>query len=262
MTADEQRWYLLDDKEKAKEKDEMTDPADNYDSDLNRTLFQEFWTDLSQFKKKPKIRGKSVARGSSQGTGTSISVGGPIKSQPSFRIGQRNNSIMTYQSTPKGIAGTLQASIEDQAFAIKIKDPMSPMNKEINPQFIQPKVQFDSIFDEYLAKQKQFDHLRQGQAANQKSGDVAKNETLILKNKLAQVQKVQEIELRHAKETAQREADELLKTKLQQARDCYIEELEHIIQQYEELQKEVGVLKQDKIKLKRTITRLEQIITD
>ena len=47
MTADEQRWYLLDDKEKAKEKDEMTDPADNYDSDLNRTLFQEFWTDLS-----------------------------------------------------------------------------------------------------------------------------------------------------------------------------------------------------------------------
>jgi hypothetical protein len=26
-----------------------------YDTDMNRTMFKEFWTDLKEFKKKPKV---------------------------------------------------------------------------------------------------------------------------------------------------------------------------------------------------------------
>ena len=157
MTADDQRFYLLTEKQQAKEREKYDDPADTYDSDLNRTLFQEFWTDLSEFKKKPKIRSsKSVIRGSE-------SHQGPIKIQPNLKFQGRYKSpamVGLYQSTPKGIAGSL--SIDSQAFTIDVKDPMSPLNREINPQFVKPRVKFDSIFDEYIAKQKQFDHLRQG----------------------------------------------------------------------------------------------------
>ena len=49
-----------------------------------------------------------------------------------------------------------------------------------------------------------------------------------LENKIEVLQKNQEIELRHAKEVAAKNADELLDKKLMECKFAYEEELEHI----------------------------------
>lgn len=66
--------------------------------------------------------------------------------------------------------------------------------------------------------------------------------------------------MRHAKEVAAKNANELLKTKLSECRFAYEEELEHISKQFEEMQSEVLNLKNEKILLKRRIAEMENII--
>ena len=41
-----------------------------------------------------------------------------------------------------------------------VRDPDDATNREIDPQFIVPKLKFDTVFDEYMDRRKQFDHLR------------------------------------------------------------------------------------------------------
>lgn len=84
----------------------------------------------------------------------------------------------------------------------------------------------------------------------------------MLKAKIETLIKTQNIELRHAKETAKNEANKMLSTKLAEAKFAYEEELEHICSQFEEMQKEVEILKTDKINLKAKIQDMEQIITN
>lgn len=66
--------------------------------------------------------------------------------------------------------------------------------------------------------------------------------------------------MRHAKEVAAKNANELLKTKLSECRFAYEEELEFISKQFEEMQAEVLTLKNEKIMLKRRIAEMEKII--
>lgn len=66
--------------------------------------------------------------------------------------------------------------------------------------------------------------------------------------------------MRHSKETAAINANELLEKKLAECKYAYEEELESISLQFENLQEDVRVLKQEKIELKRKITKMEDII--
>lgn len=75
----------------------------------------------------------------------------------------------------------------------------------------------------------------------------------MLRAKIETLIKTQSIELRHAKETAKNEANKMLNTKLSEAKFAYEEELEHICSQFEEMQKEVEILKTDKLTLKARI---------
>ena len=52
LTAGECQRYLLDDK--MKKEAEALD-QDGYDEDLNRTMYQEFWTEIRDFKKLGRI---------------------------------------------------------------------------------------------------------------------------------------------------------------------------------------------------------------
>ena len=58
-----------------------------------------------------------------------------------------------YGTTPKGIAGGFANNFfqPESGFKINVKDPYSPMNREINPTMIQPKKKFDTIMQEYIA---------------------------------------------------------------------------------------------------------------
>lgn len=87
--------------------------------------------------------------------------------------------------------------------------------------------------EEYIEKQKQFDHLRSG--LKQVSQDSLKQEMEILKTKLEVQKKTQAVELRHTRLVAAREADTMLKDKLGQAKEAYEAEFEYLCQQYEAL---------------------------
>jgi hypothetical protein len=81
-----------------------------------------------------------------------------------------------------------------------------------------------------------------------------------LQTKIEVMQKNFDIELRHAKEFAAQQAQALLDKKLMEARYTYNEELEVLAGQFEDMQAEVGTLKEDKLDLKRQIAYLEGII--
>ena len=68
--------------------------------------------------------------------------------------------------------------------------------------------------------------------------------------------------MRHSKETAAIQANELLEKKLAECKYAYEEELENISLQFEQLQEDVRVLKLDKIDLKRKITQMEDYIIE
>ena len=57
----------------------------------------------------------------------------------------------------------------------------------------------------------------------------------MLKNKLELIHKTQEIDLRHAKESATKMAQDMLDKKLTECRFAYEEELEFIAKQFEEM---------------------------
>ena len=85
---------------------EAIDKKGEYDSDLDRTLYQEYWSDLRDIHKKDKKpntlrNSKSVMR-SSQGPNFQIGVG----SQSAMTLD--NSSILgnAYGTTPKGISGS------------------------------------------------------------------------------------------------------------------------------------------------------------
>jgi hypothetical protein len=118
--------------------------------------------------------------------------------------------------------------------------PQDLLRETIDQQFINPKKKFDTIYDEYIDKQKQYDHLRS--AVNQESGDSVKQETDMLKIKLEVLKKTQAIELKHAKLTAKNEADKMLKEKLNQAKLAYEIEFDSLCKQYDNIKNDVRVL--------------------
>jgi hypothetical protein len=80
---------------------------------------------------------------------------------------------------------------------------------------IVPQRKFDTIFEEYIDKRKKFDAFKVSSAANAdlqgvEGGGGVKNEIETLKNKIIVTQRMNEIDLRHAKETAAKNANELL----------------------------------------------------
>lgn len=56
MSAGDQEFYLMTDKDK---KDRSKEKEEEYDTDLERTLYQEFW---SEIKPKPKREAQSVLK--------------------------------------------------------------------------------------------------------------------------------------------------------------------------------------------------------
>lgn len=57
MTADEQKKYLMTDTKTEK----LNEKGEKYDSDLDRTMYQEYWSDLKNFKEQDK-RSQSVVK--------------------------------------------------------------------------------------------------------------------------------------------------------------------------------------------------------
>jgi nitrogen regulatory protein PII-like uncharacterized protein len=112
------------------------------------------------------------------------------------------------------------------------------MNREINNAMISPQKKFDTIFEEYVEKRKKFDKYKtaaKSAAVDEGGGGGGKNEVEILKNKITMIQKMAEVDLRHAKETAAKHAQELLEQKLAECKYVYEEELEFISKQFEDL---------------------------
>ena len=93
-------------------------------------------------------------------------------------------------------------------------------------------MKFDTIFEEYIEKRKKFEGVKAGAAAAAAdaggAGDSKKSEVEALKNKINVIQKNFEIEMKHAKDVASRNALELITAKLAESKFTYEEELEHI----------------------------------
>jgi hypothetical protein len=68
-------------------------------------------------------------------------------------------------------------------------------------------------------------------------------------------------ELKQAKIFAMREADAMLKDKLSRCKNTYNSEFEIICKQFEEMQSEVSMLKNDKLKLQAHLSFMERIIS-
>ena len=172
-----------------------------------------------------------------------------------------------YQVANRGINGKFGDVFEhfNPSFNIDPRDPFSPINKEINEAYLKPRMKFDTIFDEYVEKRKKFESAKAGQAAADSaaaSGDTKKSETEALKNKIVVIQKNFEIEMRHAKDVAAKNALELVQQKLAESKYAYEEELEYIAKQFEVMQKEVKQLKEDKIEMRKEIVKLEGVIEE
>ena len=58
------------------------------------------------------------------------------------------------------------------------------MNREINPQMINPRKKFDTIMEEYVAVRAQFDSVKKKISTEQQSGDNTKGELAVLQNKI------------------------------------------------------------------------------
>lgn len=86
------------------------------------------------------------------------------------------------------------------AFVSQTIDFNVDLNEKVDKDFVVPKVKFDTIFEEYIDKQKQYEHLRS--AVNKKDEGSSEQEIATLKTKLEQQKKIQKVELRHAKITA------------------------------------------------------------
>lgn len=100
--------------------------------------------------------------------------------------------------------------------------------------------------------------MRAAQAVTSK--DEQKQEVQLLKSKMEVLKKTQAVELKHAKLFAAKEADKLLTMKLGQAKEAYDQEFDQLSKQYQKVNEMVFELKEDKIKLKRKITKQELII--
>jgi hypothetical protein len=111
------------------------------------------------------------------------------------------------------------------------QNPDDLLRETIDEQFIIPRKKFDTIFDEYVDKQKQYD--KQRSAVNQESGDTIKQEIGMLKTKMEVLKKTQAVELKHAKLTAKNEADKLLREKLAKAKEAYEVEFDVLCKNYE-----------------------------
>ena len=90
MSIDEQKIYLMDDAGKFRA---MKEKEEAYDSDLDRTMFQEYWQELRR-KEKPIREAKSALRG-------------PLKPLDTAANTLSVLDYNRYGTTPKGIAGPL-----------------------------------------------------------------------------------------------------------------------------------------------------------
>ena len=166
MSNDDIKYYMADQKLKKqldmerKEKEES-----DYDTDMNRTMFQEFWGDLAEFKKKPAAdappghqKSKSVSR-----TGHLEQS----KSSNQMKMGGRDLPSLKTPVPQRGHSGIQLPSLDGQAqrnnFIDRLTpDPQQMLLKTIDDQYVRPRMKFDTIMEEYLAKQAEFDLLRSG----------------------------------------------------------------------------------------------------
>ena len=127
MAQHEIEFYLAD---AAKQKEIQYNEANDieeYDSDLNRSLYQEFWTDLKEFKpkvKKVKKRTQSVAPGRNQKsfsgrTAASVDVSG-METPGTPNIGLSTPSTMS-RKTDK-LPNIFE---KENAFKTEIRDPFA-----------------------------------------------------------------------------------------------------------------------------------------
>ena len=76
----------------------------------------------------------------------------------------RNASPMgQYGTTPKGISGKLgglHSPILPGDFGVHIRDPYSPIHKEINEMMIRPARRFNTIMEEYADVRSRFDSVK------------------------------------------------------------------------------------------------------
>ena len=276
MSNDDIKYYMADIKLKRQLDMERADKEESdYDTDMNRSMFQEFWGDLSEFKKKPAADGPGApgkGKGPFHQKSKSVSRSGHMEQSKSSNTmkgaaGIAQRGLQTPVPPQRGHSGIQLPSLAVGSKAQKMnnflddmkQNPEQMLLKTINDTYIRPKMKFDNVMEEYMAKQMEFDALRSG--LNKVSQDSLKQEMEVLKTKMEVLKKTQAIELKHTRLVAAREADTLLKTKLGQAKVAYEGEFEHLCQQYEALRSDNKQLKEDKIVLKRRITQLELIIT-
>lgn len=242
MSQGEIKYYLADAKTR-KEIDSAKKEESEFDSDLNRSMYQEYWTDLKEFKTKKQMR--EAARKANQAGGLQRKAGG-FSGRNAASLSHANvSSLLNSSRTPRSLAPTgaslanivsqpggmtprllqtqnsidgvshnnLPSIFQRSNFMTAVRDPDEATNREIDPQFIVPKLKFDTVFDEYMDRRKQFDHLRS--AVKQGDGDTQKNEAGQLKNKIEMQQKAHAIEMRQAKEMATRNANQMIQERLE-----------------------------------------------
>lgn len=149
------RKYIMADDKARKYDDE------GFDSDLDRTMYQEFWAELRDYKKPPPVvdnRARSVADARPDGMSMAFQGGPGSLATLDGR---------TYGTTPKGISGPLGGIVDafKPSFAINVQDPYSPQHREINAKYLKPREGFDSVFEEYVHKRKMIDNVKKGMVA-------------------------------------------------------------------------------------------------
>ena len=95
---------------------DMKDKESEYDSDLNRTMFQEFWRDLDiDFKKKPKKEQLETKSKGMHRQAKSVSRAGGLESSKSSNFMQRQGASsalgMNIPNIGKGHSGLILPSL-------------------------------------------------------------------------------------------------------------------------------------------------------
>lgn len=82
-----------------------------------------------------------------------------------------------------------------------------------------------------------------------------------MKTKIDVLKRIQKVELRQAKQHAAQQAENLLQTKLKQARDAYNIEYSKLFRQFESMQEEMKEQKDENMALRKRLIQLEFIIS-
>eukprot|EP00347_Sterkiella_histriomuscorum_P023536 403334269 len=254
MSNDETKIYLktinLKDVSFNVDEKEEKDSLNKYDSDLNSTTYQEFWSDMK--KAKSTRNSKSVTRRMSQDRGSGYHQRNQQSTLlPNIYNNQQSQNNNNYSTIEHKKPVKIQAFITEQPNQSHIDE---------NDKVQQEQDQKYEVIQEYDKKFHKYDHVRN----ELKNKDTEKSLQIHIKKLEAKVKNLERshiIELRYAKEKAKEKADKLIRDRLEKAKQAYQFEFSNLASQYHNIKTQLDETEKQVRELSSLAGDQENIIT-